>query len=283
MSSRIDPIFVSHGAPTLALPRLPGEPELARRLQEFGRMLPRPKAVLVASAHWSTQDPRVGGAERPGTVHDYGGFPEELYKLSYPAMGAPDVARRTTDLLSTVGFSVAMVPGQGLDHGMWVPLRHLFPNADVPVVPLSIQAGLDPAHHFVLGRALQPLTEEGVLILGSGGAVHNLRALAMRGDAPPEAWAQGFDDWLAASLAAGRLEDVVAATLKAPGLKQAHPTTEHFLPLFVALGAAGSGAHGEALHRGFALGNLSLAAYRFVVTEPASRPASSRSGASASA
>ncbi len=265
MSSRIDPIFVSHGAPTLALPRLRGEPELARRLQELGRTLPRPRAILVASAHWSTQDPRVGGAERPGTIHDYGGFPEELYKLSYPAMGALDVARRTTDLLSTVGFPVAMVPGQGLDHGMWVPLRHLFPNADVPVVPLSIQAGLDPAHHFVLGRALQPLTEEGVLVMGSGGAVHNLRALAMRGDAPPEPWAQGFDDWLASTLAAGRLEDVVAATLKAPELKRAHPTLEHFLPLFVALGAAGSGARGEPLHRGFALGNLSLAAYRFVI------------------
>lgn len=264
MNQRIDPIFVSHGAPTLALPRFPGEPELAARLTEVGRALPRPKAILVASAHWSTTDPRIGGAERPGTVHDYGGFPEELYKLSYPATGALDVARRTTDLLSTVGFSVAMVPAQGLDHGMWVPLRHLFPEADVPVVPLSIQAGLDPAHHFVLGRALQPLTDEGVLVLGSGGAVHNLQKLAWRGQGPTDAWAGGFDDWLAATLTAGRLEDAVAAEIKAPDFRQAHPTTEHFLPLFVALGAAGAGARGEALYRGFALGNLSLAAYRFV-------------------
>jgi 4,5-DOPA dioxygenase extradiol len=263
MSSRIDPIFVSHGAPTLAAPRLPGEPQLAQRLQEIGRTMPRPRAIVVASAHWSTADPRVGGSERPATVHDYAGFPEDLYKLSYPAPGAPDVARRATDLISKVGFSAAMVPGQGLDHGMWVPLRHMFPAADIPVVPLSIQAQLDPAHHFVLGRALQPLTQEGVLVLGSGGAVHNLRAVAARADAPAEAWAQGFDDWLAQTLAAGRLEDAVAVSLKAPEYKRAHPTSEHLLPLYVALGAAGAKARGEALHRGFALGNLSLAVYRF--------------------
>ncbi len=263
MSSRIDPIFVSHGAPTLAAPRLPGESQLAQRLLEIGRTMPRPKAIVVASAHWSTEDPRIGGSERPATVHDYAGFPEDLYKLSYPAPGAPDVARRTTDLISEVGFSVAMVPAQGLDHGMWVPLRHMFPAADIPVVPLSIQAKLDPAHHFVLGRALQPLTEEGVLVLGSGGAVHNLRALGWKDDAATEPWAQGFDDWLFQTLAAGRLEDAVAVSLKGPEFRRAHPTTEHLLPLFVALGAAGARAKAEALHRGFALGNLSLAAYRF--------------------
>lgn len=263
MSTRIDPIFISHGAPTLAAPRLPGEAALARRLQEIGRTMPRPRAIVVASAHWSTAEPRIGGSERPATVHDYSGFPEDLHKLAYPAPGAPDVARRTTDLISDVGFSVAMVPAQGLDHGMWVPLRHLFPLADIPVVPLSIQAGLDPAHHFVLGRALQPLTQEGVLVMGSGGAVHNLGQLVWRGGGSTDAWAQGFDDWLASTLAAGRLEDAIAAAIKAPDFRRAHPTTEHVLPLFVALGAAGAGTRGEALHRGFALGNLSLAAYRF--------------------
>jgi 4,5-DOPA dioxygenase extradiol len=268
MSSRIDPIFVSHGAPTLAGPLLPGERELAQRLLEIGRAMPRPKAIVVASAHWATQEPRIGGSARPATVHDYSGFPEELQKLSYPAPGAPDVARRTTDLISEVGFSAAMVPAQGLDHGMWVPLRHMFPAADIPVVPLSIQAHLDPAHHFVLGRALQPLTQEGVLILGSGGAVHNLRALGWKSDAATEAWAQGFDDWMAQTLAAGRLEDAVAVSLKAPDYKRAHPTVEHLLPLYVALGAAGARAKGEALHRGFALSNLSLAAYRFAPPPP---------------
>jgi 4,5-DOPA dioxygenase extradiol len=276
MSSRIDPIFVSHGAPTLAAPRLPGEREAAQRLGEIGKAMARPKAIVVASAHWSTADPRVGGSERPSTVHDYSGFPEDLYKLSYPAPGAPDIARRATDLISDVGFSVAMVPAQGLDHGMWVPLRHMFPAADIPVVPLSIQAQLDPAHHFVLGRALQPLTEEGVLVLGSGGAVHNLRELAWKGGGSTEPWAQGFDEWLAQTLAAGRLEDAVAVSLKAPEYKRAHPTSEHLLPLYVALGAAGAKARGEALHRGFALGNLSLAVYRF---SGAGTPESSRSAA----
>ncbi|MBM3546937.1 MAG: dioxygenase [Alphaproteobacteria bacterium] len=276
MSPRIDPIFVSHGAPTLAAPRLPGEHEVARRLSEIGKAMPQPKAIVVASAHWSTTDPRVGGSERPSTVHDYSGFPEDLYKLSYPAPGAPDIARRVTDLVSEVGFSVAMVPAQGLDHGVWVPLRHMFPAADIPVVPLSIQAQLDPAHHFVLGRALQPLTEEGVLVLGSGGAVHNLRELAWKGGGTTDPWAQGFDEWLAQTLAAGRLEDAVAVSLKAPEYRRAHPTSEHLLPLYVALGAAGAKAKGEALHRGFALGNLSLAAYRF---SGAGKPASSRSAA----
>jgi len=276
MSSRIDPIFVSHGAPTLAAPRIPGEREAAQRLGEIGKAMPRPTAIVVASAHWPTADPRVGGSERPSTVHDYSSFPEDLYKLSYPAPGAPDIARRVTGLISEVGFSAAMVSAQGLDHGMWVPLRHLFPAADIPVVPLSIQAHLDPAHHFVLGRALQPLTEEGVLVLGSGGAVHNLREIAWRGSSPTDSWAQGFDDWLARTLAEGRLEEAVAVSLKAPEYKRAHPTLEHLLPLYVALGAAGARARGEALHRGFALGNLSLAAYRF---SGAGKPASSRSAA----
>jgi 4,5-DOPA dioxygenase extradiol len=262
MAQRIDPIFVSHGAPTLAAPRAPGEPELAARLQEIGRQTPRPRAILVASAHWSTEEPRFGGSERPATIHDFGGFPPDLYQIAYPAPGSPELARRASDLLSTVGFPAAIVPGQGLDHGVWVPLRHLFPEADIPVVPISIQAKLDPAHHFVLGRALQPLTEEGVLVLGSGGAVHNLGALSMEGGAAAP-WATAFDALLESALVAGRLEDAVAAGLKAPDLRRAHPSLEHLLPLYVALGAAGAGTRAEVLHRGFAFGNLSLAAYRF--------------------
>jgi 4,5-DOPA dioxygenase extradiol len=276
MPDRVDPIFVSHGAPTLALAKLPGEAELASRLAEIGRTLPKPKAILVASAHWSTEEPRIGGSERPPTVHDFSGFPDELQRITYPVPGARDLARRATDLLSHVGFSVAMVPSQGLDHGMWVPLRHLFPAADVPVAPLSIQEHLDPAHHFVLGRALQPLTEEGVLVLGSGGAVHNLRELAWKGGVATDAWARDFDDWLFDVLSRGRLEDAVAAAQKAPSLRRAHPSLEHLLPLYVALGAAG--AHAEALHRGYALGNLSLAAYRFVGPKTA-KPAETRAGA----
>jgi 4,5-DOPA dioxygenase extradiol len=264
MPPRLDPIFVSHGAPTLALTQLPGEAALADRLKEIGRTMPRPKAILVASAHWSTEEPRIGGSEKPATIHDFTGFPAELNRLTYPAPGAREIARRTTDLLSAVGFPVAMVPGQGLDHGMWVPLRHMFPAADIPVVPLSIQETLDPAHHFVLGRALQPLTEEGVLVLGSGGAVHNLRELVWQSGGATEPWAKAFDDWLFDALSQGRLEDAVAAAQKAPSPKRAHPTLEHLLPLYVALGAAGAGTRAEALHRGYALGNLSLAAYRFI-------------------
>jgi 4,5-DOPA dioxygenase extradiol len=199
----------------------------------------------------------------PETIHDFGGFPPELYRLTYPAPGSPELAARTLALLQASGYPAASDSGWGLDHGAWVPLMNLYPEADVPVVQLSIQTHLGARHHLLIGRALRTLTDEGVLVMGSGGAVHNLRRLGWDSGNHPEPWARAFEDWLVDSLAAGRIEDVVEFAEKAPHGREAHPREEHFYPLLVALGAAGEGARGAALYRGFTHGNLSLTSFRF--------------------
>ncbi len=251
-------LFLSHGAPTLSLD--PGE--TGARWQRLGQELPRPEAVLCISAHWMTEEPAVSAPERNETIHDFYGFPAPLYSLSYPAPGAPALARRVAALLDHAGIATATDPQRGLDHGAWVPLRLIYPDAAIPTIQLSIQPYRDAAWHHRLGAALAPLRSEGVLVLASGGAVHNLRAVAWEGGAAP-AWAQQFDDWLAAALAEGREADLLAWAERAPQARQAQPSPDHLLPLFVALGAAGPNARGERIHQGFTLGSLSMAAYRF--------------------
>jgi 4,5-DOPA dioxygenase extradiol len=251
-------IFVSHGAPTLALD--PGE--TGQFWQSLAAALPRPKAVLCISAHWTTADPEVSGTPRNDTIHDFYGFPEPLYRIAYPAPGMPALAERVGKLFGDVGIALKIDQGRGLDHGAWVPLRVMYPDADVPALQLSVQPRRDAAWHRRLGAALAPLSGEGVLVLASGGAVHNLRALAWEGG-PPPAWARDFDEWLAAALAEGRVAALLDWQRVAPHARQAQPTTEHFLPLFVAWGAAGEGARGERLHQGFTMGSLSMAAFKF--------------------
>ena len=168
---RIPTVFVSHGAPTLAL-----EPaEAGAMLARLGRELPRPQSILVVSAHWEAERPTVSTAALPRTIHDFYGFPRELYSLSYGAPGAPRLAQRVTELLAAAGIGCDEAPDRGLDHGAWVPLRYLYPEADVPVTQLAVSPGLGAAHHLELGRALAPLADEGVLVLGSGALTHNLR------------------------------------------------------------------------------------------------------------
>jgi 4,5-DOPA dioxygenase extradiol len=251
-------LFVSHGAPTVAL-----EPGAAGAFwRKLGESLPRPEAVLCISAHWNTAAPRIGAAEKPETIHDYYGFPEPMYRLSYPAPGAPALAYRTADLLREAGIEAAADRRYGLDHGAWVPLQSFYPAADIPVAQLSVQPRRDARWHHRIGAALAPLRAEGVLVLGSGGATHNLRELDW-GDGAPPAWARAFDDWLAAAVASGRTEELLEWTRNAPHALRAHPSPEHFLPFFVALGAAGPNASGERIYRDFSLGGLSMAAYRF--------------------
>lgn len=258
MTAVLPSLFVSHGSPTLALD--PGDtgPFLAR----LGRELPRPRAVLCVSAHWTTAGPAVGAAERPETIHDFYGFPQPLYEIRYPAPGSAALAERTAALLGDAGIACALDPAQGLDHGAWVPLRFLYPAAEVPTAQLAVQPQRDALWHYRLGAALAPLREEGVLVLASGGAVHNLREIAWEGGEPP-GWAREFDEWLAAALAEGREADLLDWRNAAPQARRAHPTPEHFLPLFVAWGAAGPGARGERVHAGFTYGSLSMAAFRF--------------------
>jgi len=258
-------VFVSHGAPTLAL-----EPaEAGAMLARLGRELPRPESILVVSAHWEAARPAVSAAVLPRTIHDFYGFPRELYSLSYDAPGAPRLAARVTELLSASGIDCDESPDRGLDHGAWVPLRYLYPQADVPVTQLAVSPGLGAAHHFQLGRALAPLANEGVLVLGSGSLTHNLREV--RFDAPAEPvpeWVTAFADWAGAAVTAGDAAALVDYRRRGPHACRNHPSDEHFLPLLVAMGAAGEGAAGTRIPGGVSLGVLAMDAFVF---SPSSR------------
>lgn len=248
-------VFVSHGAPTLLLEGGPA----VDFLSGLGAQVGRPSAVVCVSAHWETEAPSVSAAERPGTIHDFSGFPRALYAMRYPAPGAPAVAARVRDALDAAGLSCAIDPEQGLDHGAWVPMKLMYPDADVPVLQVSVQPQAGPAHHLAVGRALAPLRREGVLVLGSGSAIHNLRALRWGGDRPDD-WAIGFAGWLDGKVAEGAVDDLIHYRERGPGGVMAHPTDEHFLPLFAAMGAGGAAA-GRRLHASFSHGNLGMHAY----------------------
>jgi 4,5-DOPA dioxygenase extradiol len=252
-------LFVSHGAPTL-----PFEPVAAREfLCGLGGLISRPKAILAVSAHWDTAVPTVSAAERPETIHDFSGFPPELYRLRYEAPGAPALAQRVAALLGRAGLAVEIAADRGLDHGAWVPLMLAYPDADIPVAQLSIQSGRGPAWHWKLGEALQPLREEGVLILASGSATHNLREFGRHvRDAAPLGYVAAFNEWLAAALTGGQRDDLLDYRSRAPDAARNHPTDEHLLPLFVAAGA-GSTGRGERLHASYTYGALAMDAYRF--------------------
>lgn len=256
MPHSLPSVFVSHGAPTLPLESGPA----TAFLHGLGEELGRPEAILCVSAHWETGVPALSLSSRPETIHDFYGFPQALYELRYAAPGAPDLARRAAALLGEAGQDVKLSEGRGLDHGAWVPLMLMYPAADIPVTQLSVQTAEGPAAHVALGEALAPLRAEGVLVLGSGGAVHNLREWRA-GDETVPAWARAFDDWLALRVEVGAVDDLIAYREKGPEGPRAHPSAEHYLPLLVAAGAGGG--RGRALYRGFAAGGLSMAAYAF--------------------
>jgi 4,5-DOPA dioxygenase extradiol len=233
MMTSMPTVFVSHGAPTMAIQ--PGEAGAA--LQALAPDVPRPSAILMVSAHWETQAPVVSTAAQPETIHDFGGFPEQLYRIRYPAPGAPALAQRTKALLDAGGFPTVLDPGRGLDHGAWVPLLFLYPDADVPVTQLSIQPHLSPVHHYRVGEALRALTHEGVLIVASGSLTHNLREFRGRPGAV-EPYVRTFQQWMKTAIEANDVAALLDYRRLAPDAVRAHPTDEHLLPLFVALGAA---------------------------------------------
>ena len=213
-------------------------------LARIAAKLPRPKAVLVASAHWGAPRPTVNTASRPETVHDFWGFPKPLYELRYPAPGASEVAHRAGELLRAAGFDPQLDPHRGLDHGAWVPLSFMYPDADTPVAEIAIQYDADARHHYRVGEALAPLAREGVLIIGSGSATHNLREMR-RDDGENKhvpAWVQEFREWLCERLMRNDTDALLDYRARAPHAVQNHPTEDHILPLFVPLGAAGKGA-----------------------------------------
>ena len=256
MSGRAPSLFLSHGAPTLPFENVPARDFLRGLFAARGK----PKAVLIASAHWETEAPAVSTAANPATIHDFWGFPEELSKLVYAAQGAPGIAKRAASLLRAAGLPAGEDPGQGLDHGAWVPLMLALDDADVPVFQLSIQPHRDPSHHLALGRALAPLRDEGVAVIGSGSATHNLRKLAWNKHKEVAPWAREFDEWFAGRVEAGDEAALLDYRRRGPHAAEAHPTDEHLLPFYVAMGA---GAEGKRIHASFTHGALSMAAYAF--------------------
>ncbi|EAY76699.1 hypothetical protein OsI_04653 [Oryza sativa Indica Group] len=269
----MDTFFLSHGTPTLSIDdTMPAQHFFRSWLPAAVAGAQPPRAILIVSGHWETATPTVNVVRgNNDTIHDFEGygFPKSMFQLEYPAPGAPDVAKKAKELLEQAGFGpVKEDHGRGLDHGAWVPLMFMYPEANVPVCQLSLQTGHDGAYHYDLGRALAPLRDDGVLILGSGNATHNLSCMAPVAEGTPvPQWAAEFDGWLQeALLAGGRHDDVKQYEEKAPHGKMAHPSPDHFLPLHVALGAAGEDAKAELIHHSWYNATLSHASYRFTTT-----------------
>jgi 4,5-DOPA dioxygenase extradiol len=230
----------------------------------LGRALPKPRAIVVVSAHHATEVPELGAAAQPATIHDFGGFPDALYTLRYPSQGSVELAERVAALLERAGIAATINPRRGLDHGIWVPLMHMYPDADVPVVPLSMQPRRDAAHHYGVGRALAVLRHEGILVLASGNLTHNLYEVNMRGaDASAERYVTEHQHWFAEKLAARDVPALLDWQRQAPHAQRAHPTDEHLLPIFVALGAGGEAASAVRLHEAVTYRVLAMDAYAF--------------------
>ncbi len=243
--------FVSHGAPTLPLSDAAAKTFLEGLGATIDAKHGRPRAIVVVSAHWETATPMVNVVDTNDTIYDFFGFPPALYEMKYPAPGSAAVAKRVADLLGAAGMPTGIDPKRGLDHGAWVPLKLMYPTADIPVVQLSIQSHLGPDHHLRLGRALAPLRAEGVLILASGSFTHDLsefRTYRNALNAPEPAWVSGFANWFSAALTAVNLDDLLAYRARAPYAVKNHPTDEHLLPIYVALGAAGADPVAHHIH-----------------------------------
>lgn len=246
-TTHLPTLFVPHGAPTFALH--PGAAGAA--LRHVAAALPMPRAIVVVSPHWDTEVPTVGFAARPETLHDFWGFPRELYALRYPATGCQEGAAEVLESLRAAGLAAAADGGRGLDHGAWIPLRLMYPDADVPVIPLSVQGGEGPAHHLAVGRALAPLAARGFLIVATGNLTHNLRDFqSAAGGAGVPDYVREFPDWIWRRLEAADMPALLDYRHRAPEAERAHPSDEHLLPLYVALGAAGEGPRAERLHAG---------------------------------
>ena len=253
---RLPVLFVSHGAPTLPFDDVPAR----RFLIELARKVPRPDAILVASAHWEAEQPSLTAGSSPETIHDFFGFPKALYELRYEAPGLPALAERAGILLRQAGYDPVLDTARGRDHGAWVPMMLAYAAADIPVVQISLLRRQSTQAHVALGEALAPLRDEGILIVGSGGAVHNLRQLEWGGGSTPR-WASEFQDWLDRQTASGNVDELMSYRTMIDSAAIAHPTEEHFLPLLFALGAAKGEQRASKLHGSFEYGSLSLAAY----------------------
>lgn len=257
--SRLPALFLSHGSPMIAI-----ETEAwGRALASFAATIPRPRAVVVVSGHWEAPPPiRVTSSRTPETIHDFSGFPDALYRIRYDAPGDPATAERIGGLLSKAGIAAQPDPRRGLDHGAWVPLRFLYPQADIAVVEVSQPVPRRPEDALNVGAALSPLRDEGVLLVGTGGIVHNLRLLDF-GDAPERVadWARAFDSWIAERLDAMDVAGIADYRRSAPHAELAVPTPDHFDPIFIVLGSAGAGERAIPIYSGFRYGTISMRSF----------------------
>ncbi|HEY2016292.1 MAG TPA: class III extradiol ring-cleavage dioxygenase [Bryobacteraceae bacterium] len=257
---RFPAAFLAHGSPTSAL----GGDDHASALHAFGQANQGAKAILVVSAHWQVSRPlRITAWDQAPLVYDFGGFPEELYRITYPAPGHPLLATRIAGVIRAEGQDVTLNTERGLDHGAWVPMRLTWPEAVTPVIELSFPF-VSPEELFQLGKALRPLREDGIVVVGSGGIVHNLRKVRLESkDAPVDDWAAEFDRWTVAQIESRNLENLFDYRNRGPHARLSAPTTEHFDPLFVVLGAALPGERMETIFEGFQYGNLSMRSFSF--------------------
>lgn len=257
-------LFLSHGAPTLLVEDSPAR----LYLSGLGNQLGAPKSILVISAHHHSREDSVAvtSGVAPETIYDFSGFPEALYQVTYPAPGDPELAAQVISRLKAADFAAIADTKRGFDHGAWVPLHLMYPDADIPVIQMSINMRKSPRWHYDLGRALAPFRREGTLIIGSGGATHNLRAF-FKGeyqlDAESPEWVTTFADWLSERIEAGDVPAVLNAVESGPDGHRNHPSMDHILPLFVAMGAGGEQAKGRRLHKSSTYGVLAMDTYAF--------------------
>ena len=239
------------------------EEPTTRLLRSLSLRLPKPKAVVVASAHWETPEPMITGDAHPQTIHDFSGFPKGLYQLSYPSPGDPALAQRVQALLHKAGFNAGIDPVRGLDHGAWNPLLLMYPAADIPVIELSVQPQRDAEWHYRIGQALAPLKDEHILVIGTGNLTHNLREAFRGHHVQTPSWVSAFAEWVADKAIHHDITSLLNWQALAPHAQQNHPTPEHFLPFFIALGAAGENAKAERLNVEVAMGVLAMDVYKF--------------------
>ncbi|MDZ5473673.1 class III extradiol ring-cleavage dioxygenase [Bacillus sp. 31A1R] len=253
--------FIAHGAPLLAIENN----EYTRFLESLGTKLPKPKAIVLFSAHWESDVQKISNVSEFDTIYDFGGFPEELYQIKYPAKGDSKVSTEIEDLLATEGIPCETNTSRGLDHGAWVVLRRIYSKADIPVISMSVNPSLSPAEQYKIGKSLAHLREKNILIIASGGTVHNLRAVRMDGRTEVDQWALDFDQWLEEKLSSWDLESLFNYETLAPAAQHAVPPfgKEHFIPIYYAMGAADQEKTSILLHRSYRYGNLSHSVWQF--------------------
>lgn len=253
--------FIAHGAPLLAIERN----EYTQFLNQLGTAIPKPKAIVLFSAHWVSGTQSVSEVEGYETIYDFYGFPEEMYRIQYPAKGDQGIAKEIQSLFASNGIPYVVDSKRGLDHGAWVVLSMLYPNADIPVISMSVAPNLEPAQQYKIGQSLSKLREQDILIIASGGTVHNLRAVRFGDDNRIDQWAQEFEGWLEQHLISWDLEALFNYSSLAPNAQFAVPQNgaEHFIPIFYAMGAADDAKSAKLLHRSYRYGNLSHSVWQF--------------------